>query len=169
MTIALGSRRKAQVDPTASMRSTTLTSTARQCREWGVRDDRTVLRWPVGEDLGGVGRRLGCGVGAVEFSASRGRAVLAVLRDWGSLGPVLTLPGQPARWVFLSSPDDSGAAVSGVAMIGARLRMTGPEALALPPSVTTFGPACWIVSPEPGATTVLGLHAVLSAAWRTAE
>jgi hypothetical protein len=84
------------------------------------------------------------------------------------LGPVLALPGQPVRWVFLTSPDDPGAALSSVAMIGARLRMTGPDALALPPSVTARGPARWIVPPEPGPAALPRLHAVLSAAWQTA-
>ena len=50
---------------------------------------------------------------------------------------------------------------------GARLRMSAPEALALPPSVTAHGPARWIVPPEPGPATLPRLPAVLCAAWQT--
>ncbi|HWR47408.1 MAG TPA: bifunctional DNA primase/polymerase [Pseudonocardiaceae bacterium] len=169
MTIALVNHgRWARQDTTVSTRPAAPTPTTRERREWGMATYRTVLRWPVDEDADGVGLRLGCGVSAVEFLASRGHAVIAVLAARGSLGPVLALPGQPVRWVFLTSPDDPGAALSSVAMIGARLRMTGPEALALPPSVTACGPARWIVAPEPGPVALPRLHAVLSAAWQTA-
>jgi hypothetical protein len=52
-------------------------------------------------------------------------------------------------------------------MIGARLRMTALDALALPSSVTAHGPARWIVAPGAGACTPPRLQAVLSAAWQT--
>ncbi|MGH3902419.1 MAG: hypothetical protein ACRDTA_30025 [Pseudonocardiaceae bacterium] len=118
-------------------------------------------------DAGGVRLRLGCGVGAVEFLAGRGRAVIAVLRARNSLSPVLALPGRPVRWVFLTAPDDPGVAVNNVTMVGARLRMTAPDVLTLPPSVTAHGPARWIVSPGVGTCTPPWLQAVLSAAWQT--
>ncbi|MGH3830953.1 MAG: hypothetical protein ACRDRS_10975 [Pseudonocardiaceae bacterium] len=120
MTIAVVNEPEwARWDTTLSARPAAPTPTTRERREWSVADYRTVLRWPVDEDAGGFGLRLGCG---------------------------------------------AGAAVSGVAMIGARLRMTGPGTLALPPSVTTR----WVVAPESGLATLPRLHAVLSAAWQTA-
>lgn len=165
MTIALVNEPEwARRDTTAGRRPAAPTPTTRAHREWSVKDYRTVPRWSVGKDADGVGLRLGCGVGAVEFQAGRGRAVLAVLAARASLGSVLELPGRPVRWVFLTSPDDPGAAVSGVAMPGARPRMTGPGALAFPPSVT----ARRIVPPGPGLAAPPRLHAVLSAAWQTA-
>lgn len=53
-----------------------------------------MLRWPVDEDAGRVLLRLGCGIGAVKFLASRGRDVIAV-RARNSWGPVLALPSRP--------------------------------------------------------------------------
>jgi hypothetical protein len=93
--------------------------------------------------------------------------VIAVLRARGSLGPGLALPIRPARWVFLTAPNDPGAAASSVTMVGARLRMTAPDALALPLSVTAHGPARWIVAPGAGTCTPPRLQSVLSAAWQT--
>lgn len=168
MTIALvNNRRRARRDTRASTQPATPAPMMQERREWGVAYYRSVLHWSVDEDAGGVLLRLGCGVGAVEFLAARARAVIAVLRARDSLGPVLALPARPQRWVFLTTPDDPGAASSSVAMIGARLRMTAPDALALPPSLTAHGPARWIVSPGPGACTPPRLQAVLSAAWQT--
>ena len=94
--------------------------------------------------------------------------MIAVLRARYSLGPVLALPSRPARWVFLTAPDDSGAAVSRVVMVGARLRVTALDALVLPLSVTAHGPARWIVSPWVVACTQPRLQSVLSAAWQKA-
>lgn len=136
-------------------------------REWGIVDYQTVLRWPVEQDAGSVMLRLGCGVGAVDVAAGRGRDIIVVLNARDSLGPVLALPGRWLRWVFLTTPDDPGAAGSSTAMVGARLRMTGPDALPLPPSLTAHGPPRWIVAPRPGACTLPRLQAVLSAAWQT--
>jgi len=80
---------------------------------------------------------------------------------------VLALPIRPARWVFLTTPNDPGAAASRVAMVGARPRMTAPDALALPLSVTAHGPARWMVSPGAVACTPPRLQSVLSAARQT--
>jgi hypothetical protein len=140
----------------------------RQARpEWSGADYQTVLRWPVDADTDRVLLRLGRGVDAVEFLASQGRDVLAVLRARNVLGPVLTLPGELARWVFRTSPDNPGAVSSSVAMVGARLRMTAPDTLTLPPTVTADGPTRWILAPGPGTVALPRLPVVLSAAWQT--
>jgi hypothetical protein len=89
--------------------------------------------------------------------------VISVLRARYSLGVVLALSIRPVRWVFLTAPDDPGAAVSSVAVVGARLQVAAPDTLVLPLSVTAHGLACWIVSPGAGACTPR-LQAVLSAA-----
>jgi hypothetical protein len=67
-------------DTRASTQSATPAPTRQERRKWDVTYYRTVLHWSVDEDAGGVMLRLGCGVGAVEFLAGRGRAVIAVLR-----------------------------------------------------------------------------------------
>ncbi len=78
---------------------------------------------------------------------------MSMLRRRDMLGSVLALPGRQLRWVFMSTPDDPGAAASSAPMAGARLRMTAPDTVALPPSVTPHGPVGWItplMSVRPG-------------------
>ncbi len=136
-------------------------------REPSMVDYRDVLGWPVGEEVEGITLRLGWGVGAVEFPAGRGRDVIAVLRTRDSVGPALVLPGRQWRWVCLTAGDDPGAAGSCAAMLGARLRMTAPDVLVLPPGGTPHGPVRWIVAPWGGHGRLPTLQSVLSAAWQT--
>lgn len=142
--------------------------TSEDHRDFDVTVYRDVLGWPVDQDAaGGLVLRLGCGVGAVELPAGRGGEVAVILRGRGMLGPVLALPGRQLRWVFVTAPDDPGAAASSAPMVGARLRTSGPDTVALPPTVTPCGPVCWIVAPEAGAVRLPRPRAVLAAAWQT--
>ncbi len=143
-------------------------SATKDRREFGLTVYRDVLGWPVGQDAEGLVLRLGYGVGAVELPAGRGGEVIAVLRGRDMLGPVLALPGRRVRWVFLTAPDDPGAAASSAPMAGVRLRTSGPDAVALPPTVTAYGPVRWLVAPPAaGVARLPRLRAVLAAAWQT--
>ena len=168
MTITLvNDRMQVQQGAKASVQPTTPPAAMRDGREWGAAVCRTVPRWPVKEDTGNVLLQLDRGVGAVEFLVDRGAALDRGVACPGlARGLVLALSIRPARWVFLTTPDDPGAAASRVAMVGTRLRMTAPDALALPLSVTAHGPARWIVSPGVVAYTPPRLQSVLSAAWQ---
>lgn len=85
MTIALVNDRRARQDTKASTPPALATTTRREGREWGAAYYRIGLRWPVEEDSGGLLLQMGCGMGAVEFLAGRGRDVIAVLRAQNSL------------------------------------------------------------------------------------
>lgn len=54
--------------------------------------------------------------------------MIAVLRSRNSLGPVLTLPARPLRWVLLTAPDDPGAVINSVAMVGPIVERGVPHA-----------------------------------------
>lgn len=90
-----------------------------------------------------------------------------MLREQDMLGPVLMLPGRRLWWVFLTNPDDPGAVASSAPMVGARLRMSAPDTVTLPPGMTAHGPVRWIVAPEATSVRLPRLRAVLSAAWQT--
>lgn len=92
---------------------------------------------------------------------------MSMLRRRDMLGSVLALPGRPLRWVFMSTPDDPGAAASSAPMAGARLRMTAPDTVVLPPNVTPHGPVGWITPPDVSSPRLPRLRAVLPAAWQT--
>lgn len=131
---------------------------------------RDGLLWPVHRDADGIWPALGVEVSAVELPARRGWDVAAILRrDCERSGPILAAPtSQGLRWVFLTRPDEPGAAVASAVMVGARVRATPPDAVPLPPSVTPRGPVSWIVAPAPDEMQLPRLRSVLAAAWQTA-
>ncbi len=131
---------------------------------------RDGLLWPVHRDADGIWLALGVEVSAVELPARRGWDVAVILRrDWERSGPVLAAPtSQGLRWVFLTRPDEPGAAVASAVMVGARVRATPPDAVPLPPSLTPRGPVSWIVAPALDEMQLPRLRSVLAAAWQTA-
>lgn len=99
-----------------------------------------------------------------------GAEILRYLRTRMLAGPVVALPGAPARWLMLTESADDATPVSLI-----RLRARGGlthrsgTLVPLPPSRLESGSVTWAVPPSQGGPTLPPFTAVVSAARTVTE
>ncbi|GDY28882.1 hypothetical protein [Gandjariella thermophila] len=106
--------------------------------------------WPItgNPSAGTTAIILGHPVDAVVMSAELGRAVKFFLSIRMLGGPIISYPGHPERWAFLTQPatPTTERALDDLARLDVALPRKG-ALLLLPPSTTPFGEAEWVAEP----------------------
>lgn len=130
--------------------------------ERALHDYRTALGWQVRRVDSEILLTVGQGMVGVRLPVSRAKPVVARLRRWDTLGPVINLPGDDPTWVVLADPDADDTAVTQGIALGVHFLFAGQE-IPLPPSSTPHGRPHWIEPPNVALRWLPSCGAVLTA------